>query len=49
MEVVSEARPAVHARRRMWIAMAGVLLVALVAGVWIWRATGAGTAFFQQN
>lgn len=25
----------------MWIAMAGVLLVALVAGVWIWRATGA--------
>lgn len=41
MEVVSEARPAVQARRRMWIAMAGILLVALVAGVWIWRDRGA--------
>lgn len=41
MEAVSEARPAARAKRRMWIAMAGILLIALVAGVWIWRARSA--------
>ena len=41
MEAVSEARPAVHARRRMWITTAGIVIVALVAGVWIWRARSA--------
>lgn len=41
MEAVSEARPAARAKRRMWMAMAGILLVALAAGVWIWRTSSA--------
>jgi len=40
MESVSQAKPALRPKRRMGIVMTGMLLVALVAGVWIWRSQG---------
>ncbi|MDP1681414.1 MAG: efflux RND transporter periplasmic adaptor subunit [Burkholderiales bacterium] len=41
MQGVSQAKPVVQPKRRMWIVMAGMLLLALVVGIWIWRAQGA--------
>jgi len=38
MEVGSQAKPVVRARRRVWIPVAGILFIALVAGGWVWRA-----------
>lgn len=35
-----QEKPAVHPKRRMGIVMTGMLLVALVAGVWAWRSQG---------
>jgi len=37
MEGDSQVKPVVRPKRRMWIVMAGMLLAALVAAVWIWR------------
>ncbi len=40
MQGDSQAKAVAQPKRRMWIVMIGVLLLALLAGVWIWRAQG---------
>lgn len=37
MEVVSHENPSARAKRRMWIPIAAISLVALAAGAWIWH------------
>jgi RND family efflux transporter MFP subunit len=40
MESAAQEKPPVRSKRRMGMVMTGVLLVALVAGAWIWRHQG---------
>jgi len=42
MEAISQTKPAASAKRRMWITMAGILFVALVAS-WVWRNQSSAT------
>ncbi|MBI5658665.1 MAG: efflux RND transporter periplasmic adaptor subunit [Nitrosomonadales bacterium] len=37
MEIVSQTQPVERTGRRAWIATAGILLIALSAGVWVWH------------
>ena len=41
MEVVSQAKPVVRAKRRVGITMVGILFIALAVGAWVWRTQGA--------
>src|SRR5450759_779691 len=52
MEAVSHEKPSPRAKRRMWISMAVISLIALAAGTWIWHvqstaASTKGTGAFQ--
>jgi len=52
MEVVSHEKPSARAKRRMWIPIAAISLIALAAGAWIWHvqstaASTKGTGAFQ--
>src|ERR1039457_649506 len=52
MEVVSHEKPPARAKRRMWIPIAAISLIALAAGAWIWHvqssaASTRGTGAFQ--
>lgn len=52
MEVVSREKPSPRAKRRMWIPMAAISLIASVAGTWIWHVwstagNAKGTSAFQ--
>jgi RND family efflux transporter MFP subunit len=52
MEVVSHEKPPARAKRRMWIPIAAISLIALAAGAWIWHvqstaASTKGTGAFQ--
>lgn len=40
MEVVSHAKPPARAKRRIWVLLAVIPLIALVAGAWIWHVQG---------
>lgn len=40
MQVDSPIKPAARSKRRLWLALFALLLVALIAGVWIWRTQG---------
>ncbi|MBA2660272.1 MAG: efflux RND transporter periplasmic adaptor subunit [Nitrosospira sp.] len=42
MEAISQTKPAASAKRRMWITMAAILFVALVAA-WVWRNQSSAT------
>ena len=44
MESVSQANATAPAKRRRWMLISGVLLVALVAAIWIWRSQATATA-----
>lgn len=43
MEVVSHEKPSARAKRRMWISMFAISLIALAAGAWIWLAQSTAT------
>lgn len=43
MEVTSQTSPAVRSNRGLKITMAGVLLVAVIAGAWAWRSQSSAT------
>src|SRR5665811_824668 len=52
MEVVSHEKPSARAKRRMWIPIAAISLIALAAGAWIWHVRSTpgnakGTGAFQ--
>ncbi len=41
MQVDSPIKPAARFKRRIWLVLSGLVLMALIAGVWIWRTQGA--------
>jgi len=43
MEMMSHEKPSARVKRRIWIAMLGILFIALAAGIWVWRARSAAT------
>ena len=52
MEAVSHEKPSPRAKRRMWVSMAAISLIALAAGIWIWHVRSTpgnakGTGAFQ--
>src|SRR3990170_6518651 len=44
MEMMSHEKPSARVKRRIWIAMLGILFIALAAGIWVWRAKGTATS-----